>query len=107
MDALCGHWHVIMTYGRYKKWLMVINLNLTSASVFLLQVLETAMSLPDVRHPASAEQAARLAKRGCLPSVHERARIFLLLAEVITRIGKPQAAAEVRKVRADLQCRAW
>lgn len=68
----------------------------------VLQVLETAMSLPGVRSPASAEQAARLAKRGCLPSVHERARIFLLLAEVITSIGKPQAAAEVRKVRPDL-----
>lgn len=57
------------------------------------------MSLPGVRSAASPEQAARLAKRGCLPSVHERARIFLLLAEVITRIGKPQAAADVRKVK--------
>ena len=62
------------------------------------QVLETAMSLPGVRSPASPEQAARLAKRGCLASVHERARIYLLLAEVITRIGKPQAATDVRKV---------
>lgn len=59
------------------------------------------MSLPGVRSAASPEQAARLAKRGCLPSVHERARIFLLLAEVITRISKPQAAADVRKVRPD------
>lgn len=56
------------------------------------------MSLPGVRSTASPEQAARLAKRGCLPSIHERARIFLLLAEVINRIGKPQAAADVRKV---------
>lgn len=62
------------------------------------QVLETAMSLPGVRSPASSEQAARLAKRGCLASVHERARIYLLLAEVTTSIGKPQAATEVRKV---------
>lgn len=56
------------------------------------------MSLPGVRSAASAEQAARLAKRGCLPSVHERARIFLLLADVIKQEGKPQAAVEVKKV---------
>jgi hypothetical protein len=56
------------------------------------------MSLPGVRSTASPEQAARLDKRGCLPSIHERARIFLLLAEVINRIGKPQAAADMRKV---------
>lgn len=56
------------------------------------------MGLPGVRSAASPEQTSRLAKRGCLPSVHERARIFLLLADVITRLDKPTAAADVKKV---------
>jgi tetratricopeptide repeat protein 21B len=105
MAAFCRD--VVMTCGRCTKWLStIIPYGPTNQhQCVVLQVLETAMSLPGVRSPASAEQAARLAKRGCLPSVHERARIFLLLAEVITSIGKPQAAAEVRKVRAGLHCR--
>lgn len=56
------------------------------------------MSLPGVRSCAAPEQAARLAKRGCLPSLHERASIFLLLAEAITQQGLPGAAADARKV---------
>lgn len=67
-------------------------------SLFAAQVLESAMSLPGVRSPATPEQAARLARRGCLPSVHERASIFLLLAEAITQLGKGPAAAEAKKV---------
>jgi len=56
------------------------------------------MGLPGVRSTASPEQTSRLAKRGCLPSVHERARIFLLLADVITHLDKPTATADVKKV---------
>jgi tetratricopeptide repeat protein 21B len=70
------------------------------------QVLESAMGLPGVRSPAAPEQAARLAKRGCLPSLHERASIFLLLAEAVTKQGKVTAAADARKVGNTGACRA-
>jgi hypothetical protein len=72
-----------------------------------LQVLESAMSLPGVRSWAAPEQAARLAKRGCLPSLHERASIFLLLADVITQQGRPGAAAEATQVHARGKLEVW
>jgi tetratricopeptide repeat protein 21B len=57
------------------------------------------MALPGVRTAATAEQAARLAKRDCLPSVHERASIYLLLVEVIGKLNKGQETPEAKKVR--------
>ncbi|KAF6259487.1 intraflagellar transport protein [Scenedesmus sp. NREL 46B-D3] len=54
------------------------------------QVLEAAMALPGVRTAATSEQAARLAKRGCLPSVHERCSIYLLLVDTIGKLNKGQ-----------------
>jgi tetratricopeptide repeat protein 21B len=56
------------------------------------------MALPGVRTAATAEQAARLAKRGCLPSVHERASIYLLLVEIFGKLNKGQESPEAKKV---------
>lgn len=49
--------------------------------------LEAALQLPGVRSPlASREQRERLAKKGMEPSTHERASVFLLLAEVHSKL---------------------
>ncbi|GBF90474.1 hypothetical protein Rsub_03470 [Raphidocelis subcapitata] len=50
------------------------------------KVLETALAAPGVRAPLSAEQRERLSRRGLEPSLHERASVFLLLAEVLQRL---------------------
>uniref|UniRef100_A0A383W643 Uncharacterized protein n=1 Tax=Tetradesmus obliquus TaxID=3088 RepID=A0A383W643_TETOB len=65
------------------------------------KVLEAAMALPGVRTAATPEQAAWLAKRGCLPSVHERASIYLLLVEIIGKLNKGQETPEAKKYLAD------
>jgi tetratricopeptide repeat protein 21B len=62
------------------------------------------MALPGVRTAATPEQAARLAKRGCLPSVHERASIYLLLLEIIGKLNKGQETPDAKKVSCH-QCR--
>lgn len=62
-------------------------------------MLEAALSLPGVQSAPTPEQTARLARRGCLPSLHERASIYLLLADVIMRLAKGGEAPEARKVR--------
>ena len=46
------------------------------------KVLDTAMAAPGIRAPLSQEQRDRLSKKGLEPSAHERASVFLLLAEV-------------------------
>lgn len=46
------------------------------------KVLDTAMAAPGIRAPLSAEQRERLSKKGLEPSTHERAGVYLLLAEV-------------------------
>lgn len=56
------------------------------------------MALPGVRTAPTPEQASRLARKGCLPSVHERATIFLLLVEVTGKINKGQETPEAKKV---------
>lgn len=60
------------------------------------------MALPGVRTAATPEQAAWLAKRGCLPSVHERASIYLLLVEIIGKLNKGQETPEAKKVQCQL-----
>ncbi|KAF8072682.1 TTC21B [Scenedesmus sp. PABB004] len=75
---------------------------LTRAGARAAQVLEGAMALPGVCSAASPEQAARLARRGCLPSLHERATVFLLLAEVVGRLSPGgREAPEARKYLAE------
>lgn len=61
-------------------------------------MLEAALALPGVRGTLNAEQAARLAKKGCLPSLHERASIYLLLVEVIGKLTRSPDSAEAKKV---------
>lgn len=64
----------------------------------LHQVLEAALALPGVRSTPNAEQAARLAKKGCLPTLHERADIYLLLIDVVGKLNKGQDSVEAKKV---------
>lgn len=59
-------------------------------------MLEAALAAPGVRAPLSPEQRDRLARRGLEPSLHERASVFLLLADVLQRLweqARPEAAA--------------
>ncbi|GIL85609.1 hypothetical protein Vretimale_13293 [Volvox reticuliferus] len=61
------------------------------------RVLESAMNLPGVRTPLTAQQRARLGRKVVEPTLHERATIYLLLADVLTRISKMPDAPEAKK----------
>ncbi|KAL6760145.1 intraflagellar transport protein [Haematococcus lacustris] len=61
------------------------------------KVLEAAMNLPGVRSPLTAQQRARLTRRVAEPSLHERASVYLLLAEVLARSSKLPEAPEAKK----------
>jgi hypothetical protein len=50
------------------------------------KVLEAALAAPGVRTPLSPAQRERLARGGLAPSDHERASVFLLLAEVHSKL---------------------
>jgi len=65
-----------------------------------MQVLELAMSLPGVRQPLTTQQRARMTRRVIEPQLHERATIFLLLAQCLSRLSKLPDAPEAKKVRA-------
>ena len=65
-----------------------------------MKVLETAINLPGVRTALKPEQRDRLgARRIQEPSMHERATIYLLLADVLGRLSKLPDAPEAKKVR--------
>lgn len=70
----------------------------------VMQVLEGALALPGVQTPVNAEQALRLSRKGCLPSLHERAHVYLQLADVCTKLGKSQDCPEARKVNRSCSC---
>ncbi|MEW5298948.1 MAG: hypothetical protein WDW36_002017 [Sanguina aurantia] len=63
------------------------------------RVLDAAMSLPGVRKPLTPQQRARMGPRSRIlePSLHERATVYLLLAEVISRLAKVPNAPEATK----------
>ena len=68
------------------------------------KVLESAMNLPGVKTPLKADQKARLLAGGrkggfAEPSLHERASIYLMLADVLNKLSKGQDAPEAKKVR--------
>lgn len=56
------------------------------------------MSLPGVRVQLKQEQRARMTRRVIEPQQHERASIFLLLAQVLSRLSKLPDAPEAKKV---------
>ncbi len=62
------------------------------------QVLETAMALPGVRTALTPQQRARQIRRTAEPTMHERASLFLLMAEVLSRLSKLPDAPEAKKV---------
>jgi hypothetical protein len=62
------------------------------------------MNLPGVRTALDPKQRQRLTRRVVEPSTHERASIYLLLAEVLSRISKLPDAPEAKKVSG---YRAW
>ncbi|KXZ45770.1 hypothetical protein GPECTOR_50g563 [Gonium pectorale] len=61
------------------------------------RVLESAMNLPGVRTALSSQQRARLGRKVVEPTLHERATIYLLLADVLARISKIPDAPEAKK----------
>ncbi|KAG2502129.1 hypothetical protein HYH03_000619 [Edaphochlamys debaryana] len=61
------------------------------------RVLEAAMNLPGVRTQLSAQQRSRLGRKVTEPTLHERATIYLLLADVLARISKIPDAPEAKK----------
>ncbi|GLC77752.1 hypothetical protein PLESTB_000959000 [Pleodorina starrii] len=61
------------------------------------RVLESAMNLPGVRTPLTTQQRGRLGRKVVEPTLHERATIFLLLAEVLAKISKIPDAPEAKK----------
>lgn len=63
------------------------------------QALEAAMALPGVRTALTPQQRQRLGRRVVEPSLHERATVYLLLAEVLSRLSKMPDAPEAKKVR--------
>lgn len=71
------------------------------------KVLESAMNLPGVRTVLTAQQRARLGRRVTDPTTHERATIYLLLAEVLSRLSKIPDAPEAKKVGGRVVWCAW
>ena len=69
------------------------------------KVLETAMQLPGVRSALKPEQRAavqaRAGRRVVEPTLHERATIYLLLADVSGRLSKLPDAPEAKKYISD------
>lgn len=69
------------------------------------KVLETAMQLPGVRSALKPEQRAavqaRAGRRVVEPTLHERATIYLLLADVLGRLSKLPDAPEAKKYISD------
>ena len=62
-----------------------------------LQVLETAMNLPGVRTAMSPQQRARFTRKVVEPSLHERATIYLMLADLLAKMSKMPDAPEAKK----------
>lgn len=56
------------------------------------------MSMPGVRTALTPAQRERLGRKGLEPTLHERATIYLLLAEVLTKTSKMADAPEAKKV---------
>jgi len=65
------------------------------------KVLEAAINLPGVRTALKPEQRARLGPRVQPPTLHERASIYLLLADVLGRLSKLPDAPEAKKYISD------
>lgn len=61
------------------------------------RVLEAAMNLPGVRTALTPQQRARLNRKVVEPTLHERATIYLLLADVLARMSKIPDAPEAKK----------
>ena len=62
------------------------------------QVLELAMGLPGVRSSLSTQQSARMTRRVIEPQLHERATIYLLLAQCLSRLSSKPDVPEAKKV---------
>lgn len=56
------------------------------------------MNLPGVRTALTPQQRARLNRKVVEPTLHERATIYLLLADVLARMSKIPDAPEAKKV---------
>ncbi|KAG1671374.1 hypothetical protein FOA52_002984 [Chlamydomonas sp. UWO 241] len=65
------------------------------------KVLESAINLTGVRTALKPEQRARLGPRVATPTMHERATIYLLLADVLGRLSKLTDAPEAKKYISD------
>ncbi|PNW81978.1 hypothetical protein CHLRE_06g268800v5 [Chlamydomonas reinhardtii] len=61
------------------------------------RVLESAMNLPGVRTALTVQQRARLGRKVVEPTLHERATVYLLLADVLARQSKIPDAPEAKK----------
>ncbi len=57
------------------------------------------MALPGVRSALTAQQRSRSVRRIIEPTLYERASVYLLLAEVLSRQSKLPDAPEAKKVR--------
>jgi len=68
------------------------------------KILEGALTLPGVRGDLAPEQRARLAAKGAEPTLHQRATIFLLLAEVTASAGSASDVEDAKRVGSD---RGW
>lgn len=62
------------------------------------------MALPGVRTAMTPQQRGRLGKRLAEPTLAERATIYLLLAEVLSRMAKGPESPEAKKVRGAARC---
>ncbi len=56
------------------------------------------MNLPGVRTALTPQQRSRLNRKVVEPTLHERATIYLLLADVLARMSKIPDAPEAKKV---------
>jgi hypothetical protein len=67
-------------------------------AVCTVQALELIMSMPGVRTTLTPQQRAKLGRAATTPSLHERATVYLLLAEVLTRLSTMPDPPEAKKV---------
>jgi tetratricopeptide repeat protein 21B len=57
------------------------------------------MALPGVRTPLTPAQRQRLAAKGAEPSLHDRASLYVLMAEALLRGGTAADVSQAREVR--------
>lgn len=84
--------------GVLKVRTLIMQICTSAPTTLCLQVLESAMGLPGVRQTLGPQARARIGRKLVEPTLHERATIYLLLAQVgVRRCSYYEDAHSVRR----------